>query len=240
MKRCPECDSIFPDADQFCELDGAPLAASNLTGDLEDLASELSSSAVDNERTEQRVQNISPITSRQLARQPEGSWKTLAIVAVAGVAIGVVLYVVYYAMTRPTPTESSNTSSANSSIIQPPAPLVASDPSPDATASPSVEPSPSPSALPSPSKQTNTARVELSAGAVSTSGDEKNKPGPVIIRLNDGSSIAADEAWQTGEGIWYRRGGVLTLLNPKQVKVIERVPTASPQPSPSQSPPPED
>jgi hypothetical protein len=236
MKRCPECDSVFPDADQFCELDGTPLVVTNIAGDLEDLASELTRSAVDNERTEDRVQNFSPLANRQVARQSEGSWKTLAIVAVAGVAIGVVLYVVYYAMTRPAPTEGSNASSANSSIIEPPPPLVPSGPSPDASASPSVEPSPSPSALPSPSKQTNTGPVELSSGAVSTSGDEKNKPGPVIIRLNDGASIAADEAWQTGEGIWYRRGGVLTLLNPKQVKAIERVVVAAPQPSPSQSP----
>jgi hypothetical protein len=236
MKRCPECDSVFPDADQFCELDGTPLVATNLAADLEDLASELTRGAMFNDRIEQSVQKVSPVASRQVAHQSEGSWKTLAIVAVAGVAIGVVLYVAYYAMTRPAPTESSNATSANSSIIQPPGPLVPSGPSPDATASASVEPSPSPSALPSPSKQTNAARIELGSGAVSTSGDEKSKPGPVIIRLTDGASIAADEAWQTGEGIWYRRGGVLTLLNPKQVKAIERVPATPAQPSPSQSP----
>src|ERR1041385_1455912 len=27
MKRCPECNSLFPDIEKFCELDGAALTA---------------------------------------------------------------------------------------------------------------------------------------------------------------------------------------------------------------------
>ena len=27
MKRCPQCDSLFADTDQYCELDGAPLVS---------------------------------------------------------------------------------------------------------------------------------------------------------------------------------------------------------------------
>jgi hypothetical protein len=58
----------------------------------------------------------------------------------------------------------------------------------------------------------------------------------VIIRLTDGANIEADEAWQTVEGIWYRKGSIVALLNPKQVKAIEKVAAATPPPSPSQSP----
>jgi hypothetical protein len=45
----------------------------------------------------------------------------------------------------------------------------------------------------------------------------------MIIRLSDGGTIAADEAWRTKDGIWYRRKGVVTLLKREQVKAIEKV-----------------
>jgi hypothetical protein len=76
----------------------------------------------------------------------------------------------------------------------------------------------------------------LSSNPISTAGDGKTKSGPVTIRLTDGSSIEADEAWQTGEGVWYRRRGIVTLLNPNQVKAIEKPAPATPLPSASQAP----
>jgi len=41
--------------------------------------------------------------------------------------------------------------------------------------------------------------------------------------------------WQTGEGIWYRKAGVISLIDPKHIKAIERPaqPVASPSASPS-------
>ena len=219
MKYCPECDSDFPDSDRFCELDGTPLVSAE------------------------------PVA----APKPETNLKMTAI-AVGGVVIGVMLFLIYYAMTREPEEQSSKISSSNSSVVmQQAVPLFRSvpstvaspnpsvDPSPIASPSPSVEPSPSPSATvtSSPSPQTE-RRVEFTAGAISTVSDENVKSASVLIRLTDGASIEAEEAWQTGEGIWYRREGVVTLLNPKHVKAIERVtPTslATPQPSPSQSPP---
>jgi hypothetical protein len=53
-----------------------------------------------------------------------------------------------------------------------------------------------------------------------------------MIKLQTGSTIEAEEAWQNGEGIWYRKGGVVSLLDPKDVKAIEKPPAPSPQPSP--------
>ncbi len=223
MKRCPECDSVFPDTEKFCELDGSPLV------DADD---------EDNDRTEQKINNVSTIEMDQDARQRGSSQKTVAIVAVAGVAIGAVLFLVYYAMTRPPTTENSNQSSLNSSMVQPPGPLLPSHPPSYASASPSVEPSPSPSATPSPSTKPNPERLELSSNPISTAGDGKTRSGPVTIRLTDGSSIEADEAWQTGEGVWYRKRGLLTLLNPDQVKTIEKLAPATPLPSASQTPKP--
>lgn len=229
MKRCPECDSVFLDSDQFCELDGTRLVADHSHGN-----------PVVGDRAEQRVQQVSGTDSKETARQPEQSWKTLAMVGVAGVAVGVVLFLVYYGLTRQAPTQSSNDPSSNVGGSQQQIPLLASRSSPVPSASPSAEPSPSPSALPSPSVRAASAKVELSSGSVSTGGDEKTRSGPVTIRLTNGSSVEADEAWETGEGIWYRRRGILTLLKRKQVKAIEKAspsPTVSP-PSASQSSPP--
>jgi len=227
MKLCPECDSVFPDSDQFCELDGTPLVAANPD-----------SSAVLIDRTEQNVHNISPVAVREAARQAQESWKPVVIVTVAAVALGLGLFLVYYAMTRQAPPEIASESSSNSSATRQLGPLLPSRPSPVSSASPSLEPSASPSAMPSPSTQTDATRIELSSSAISTSGDRKNKRAPVIIRLTDGAVIEAEVAWETKEGIWYRRGGVVTLLDPKQVKTIEQVATATPQPSTLQSPPP--
>ncbi len=58
--------------------------------------------------------------------------------------------------------------------------------------------------------------------------------------LTNGTSVEADEAWETSEGIWYRRRGVVTLLKRDQVKAIEKpspAPAASVTPAPSPSPP---
>jgi len=95
--------------------------------------------------------------------------------------------------------------------------------------------------MPSPAVQAESARVALSSSPVSTGGDEKTRRGQVTIRLTNGTTIEADEVWETGEGIWYRRRGVVTLLERDQVKAIEKPSPASsasttPATSPSASP----
>jgi hypothetical protein len=67
----------------------------------------------------------------------------------------------------------------------------------------------------------------------------KDKSGPVLIRLQSGVTIEAEEAWQTAEGIWYRKGSVLALLDPKEVKAIEKSkPESVASPTPHASPKP--
>ena len=217
MKRCPKCDSVFPDAGHFCDLDGTPLVAASPD-----------SVAALIDRTEQKVDNVLPIAVREAAVE---SWKPAAIVAAAAVAIGLGIFLVYYAMTPQGPPARSSESSANSSMQQL-HPLLASHPSPVSGASPSVEPSASPSAVPSASRPADATRIELSSNPISTGGDGKDKRGPVIIRLTDGASIEAETVWETNEGIWYRRSGIVSLLDPKQVKAIEQVSSATPEPSP--------
>ena len=207
MKYCPECEADFPESDHFCEFDGTTLVSDEPEAELK--------------------------SDSDAGLKPESNWKMTAI-AIGGVVIGVFVFLIYHAMTREPAQQTSNTRSSNSSVaIQQQASMVPSAPSPVASASPSVEPSPSPSATPTPSPKTE-RRVELSSTAIST--DQKTKSGPVVIKLNDGARIQSDEAWQTREGIWYRRGSVIALLDPKQVKAIEKVTPATAAPSTAESP----
>ncbi|MEP6570771.1 MAG: lytic transglycosylase domain-containing protein, partial [Acidobacteriota bacterium] len=52
---------------------------------------------------------------------------------------------------------------------------------------------------------------------------------PVRLKLADGSSIAADEAWESVQGIWYRRGGMSYLIAKERVKLLERGSTPKPK-----------
>ena len=202
MQRCPECNSLFPDTDHFCELDGTTLEPTAV-----------------------------------LAPSPP-SQNLLPIVAVAGVVLGALLFLVYLAMTRKKPAEqpeAATTHIAQAQLpVRPLKPVNVPSPTPTVEASPSPTPEPSPS----PSPQSTPKRVQLSSNPISTAIGSKDKTGPVVIKLDSGVVIEADEAWQTTEGIWYRKSGVVSLLNPINVKAIEKpvVATSQPTASPKTSP----
>ena len=71
----------------------------------------------------------------------------------------------------------------------------------------------------------------ISAGLVSAQvqqdSDKKQEPSTsavtlITIELVGGGRLEVEELRETSEGIWYRRGGVTTLLDPKRVARIER------------------
>jgi hypothetical protein len=193
MKRCPECDAVFPDTEKFCELDGATLSkASDVI-----------------EQTE-RVAGTSAKSLTPLA-------------AIAGLVIGVLLVLIYLVVSRAKLKEPVRASSSAPSVAQqqvPSRPLVVQ---PIPVESPSLEPSPSPSpsVQPSPSPSPTAKTIELSSSPISTTNGQ-DKTGPVTIKLESGVMIEADEAWKTSEGIWYRKGGIVSLLNPKDIKALEK------------------
>lgn len=233
MKRCPECDSSFPDTDKFCEFDGTTLVA-----DYSDGASELSPSPGGRNRQTGSDPGEMGAGSYPTSREgsSQGNWKTLAIIGVAGMALGVVLFVVYQRMTSEPPAQSSNEPTANQAVVEPPAPLMSLPPSISVSPSPSPEPSPSPSTPPSPAAPAAPAPVTLSSGALSTGSDDKATRGQFTIRLTNGTSVEAEEVWETGEGIWYRRRGIVTLLQRNEVKAIEKPSPSTPLPSPTATP----
>jgi len=194
MKRCPECNSLFPDTEKFCELDGTAL--------------------------------IETADNREFIELPPSRSKQtpLFIVATVGVVIGVLLALMYLVLTRdkaPKPIASSTSTPALAPQTLPPRP---SSRQADSVPSPTIEPSPSPSpsAEPSPSVQPSPEQVKLSVSPISTARGQN--AGPLTIKLNTGVTIEADEAWQTSEGIWYRKGGMVALLDPKDIKAVEKKP----------------
>lgn len=169
-----------------------------------------------------------PSPTDQNLKAPPG-WKILSMGAIAGLAIGVVLFVIYHRLTREVPPEATPPV-ANASVgpVLPPMTLQAetafASPSPESSPSPSPSPSPSVSPSPRPSPT-----VQLSSSPISTGATADTR---VRIRLTNGAIIDADEAWKGPEGIWYRQQGVVALIDPSQVKSVERPPPAA-SPSPA-------
>ena len=54
----------------------------------------------------------------------------------------------------------------------------------------------------------------------------------IRLKLADGSYMTVDDAWESPQGIWYRRGGLSHLLAKEKVKKIERS-TSEPSPAPT-------
>lgn len=58
----------------------------------------------------------------------------------------------------------------------------------------------------------------------------------IRLKLADGSYMTVDDAWESPQGIWYRKGGLSHLLPKDKVKKIERnTPVAGPAPAPVES-----
>ena len=143
--------------------------------------------------------------------------RALPIAAAIGLILGVLVFTIYYGLSRQQQKVSAATESQATvePISQPPA----------ATPSPEVSPSPSPSVAPSPRPSTEklaTAHTRSTADPVSTSGPGigTRQGGKPVIMLTSGGKIEADEVWRTKDGVWYRRNGMVTLLKRGQVKTI--------------------
>ena len=146
--------------------------------------------------------------------------RTLPIAAAIGLLLSILVFAIYYSLTRQQQKASAATESPVA--VEPVA-------APSATPSPSVEvspsPSPSPSVEPAPRsspEKVSTAHTRSTSDPVSTSGPGmgNRQGGKPVIMLTSGGKIEADEVWRTKDGVWYRRNGMVTLLKRAQVKTI--------------------
>jgi hypothetical protein len=93
---------------------------------------------------------------------------------------------------------------------------------------PVEEAAPEPS--PAETKETNQAR--LNQGPVSTGqGTTASSAAQTVIEMTDGSSLVVDAAWQDVQGVWYRRGGLVSYIESQRVKAITA--RAEPKTAPS-------
>ena len=70
---------------------------------------------------------------------------------------------------------------------------------------------------------------------VVSAGQALSQTEQVRLKLADGSYLTVDDAWESPQGVWYRRAGLSHLLPKDKVKKIERstpTPAAAPAPSP--------
>lgn len=68
------------------------------------------------------------------------------------------------------------------------------------------------------------------ADTTATGPGEKRDEPAIVIYLVGGGQLAVEEVRETNDGIWYKRGGVTTLLDVKRVVRIERPPTTPAKP----------
>jgi hypothetical protein len=109
---------------------------------------------------------------------------------------------------------------AADSAIPPVASEVKSQPPPLVAATPAAVDSPSVAERDDAHPATPEASAQMLTKAVSAATGNSRR---VIIRLTDGSRIAAEDAWPGKNGIWYRQGGMVTFLKQSQIKAIDRV-----------------
>ena len=206
MKRCPQCLEAYDGDERFCELDGQELMV---------------------DPTFHAVAPAGP-PSTQAHQSSERSLMVLVGV-VGGVCISAVLFIVY-SFASSEPPESAQLSSR---VLQ--AAPVSRSAQPTQSLTTGAEPLARPTATPEevqPEAETSpeqsgasedTAPARINQGPVSTNASRSETNMRTIIQLNDGTTLNVDAAWKEGPGIWYRRGGLVSFIDSKDVKSISTV-----------------
>ena len=209
MRRCPECYEVYENGERFCEIDGQRL--------LPDPALRPS------------VEETPPAANP--APNVQQSWLT----GLLGLALGILLcagaYTVYALWTAGADADDQKTSysarTQNAVQAQQPAPARRVEAElPEEEACPEAVEEASPEAQAEPSVPENPpAGARLNQGPVSTGQKvkENEKAGSrvqTVILMKDGTSVEVDAAWEDKQGVWYRRGGLVSFVESQLVKAI--------------------
>jgi len=206
MRRCPQCQFIYPDTDRVCDFDQTPLVG----------ATESEIAVLTNTPERPELSDLTATHSKKFERRRNKRTFPIAIAIGLLVIATVVAYFAVYRQMRTPPKEQVRTAQ------QPPVAFIPSpSPSPSIAESPSPEPTTS-EKQPTASPKTTTAHTTSNPGPISTSspGTTSKSSGKQVILLTGGGKVEADEVWRTKDGVWYRRDGVITLLKKNRVKAI--------------------
>ena len=165
------------------------------------------------------LEHVDDATIDAATRPPKR--RMLPIAAAIGLLAGVLVFALYYGLSRqPQKTSVATESPVTVEPVSPPPATPSS--SPEVSPSPSPSPSIAPSPKQTPPSQSATAHTRATGDPVSTSGPGigTRQGGKPVIMLTSGGKIEADEVWRTKDGVWYRRNGLVTLLKRGQVKTI--------------------
>ena len=230
MKLCPQCDFIYEDDQSFCDMDGKELVHG-------------SSQIVDDATV------ASPVNPELLAEPRSRGFAAAVVVVVVLTALVVVLYLVRARQAQsgaatetstqmpdrsagqsPAQSASQNTEAipSGSDLASTETPVANSEQSPDSSSP--IDPA---ATSQSSTSKTALAHTRLAASPVSARAAAGNSRGSVIVRLNNGAAIRADEAWEKKEGVWYRQAGMVTFLKRSSVKSIERIAPPAPPSKPA-------
>ena len=210
MKRCPQCLFIYPESDTRCDFDSTPLVV------VDDAEIESATSGAPPAKKRATTSKQRSAGTKKSSRK-----KGSAIVAGAGLVLGVSGFFVYYSLNLRADDVAEIPPVATVSIAAPvvvtPAPVatVLSSPEENAVSSPTP-------ASKAATERTATSHSRTTVAPVSTSGPGMGKKlgGKPVILLSGGGKIDADEVWRTRDGVWYRRAGIVTLLKHNRVKAI--------------------
>ena len=215
MKRCPRCYETYDESEKFCELDGEPLLAEPTL-----LVPAAAST----------VGFASPSPNAEVSRSPQQ--REVWFVGTAGVVLGIVVCVggyLAYGLWNEDPGFKDPSAPSSSFAAQSQDPLPTSRPQAprtEPTVAPeeteTLEPEASPEPAPVTTEESNTVAARLNQGPVSTGQrkrDAEEAP-QTVIQMNDGTSVEVDAAWEDGQGVWYRRGGMVAFVESQRVKAI--------------------
>ena len=214
MKHCPACGESYDDQRNYCENDGTQLVVVS------------------------QPQEINSLGGAPKPLSPPGRGQQTLITLLIGLALGVISCAALLAIYRTLPQEREpaaappqQTKDISVAPTMPPQPVPA-EPATTPTSTPTAEATPTASPTPTrDSRRQDDGLSALSDAPAATSGAGGHAAQPVILHLTDGTTILADEAWRAPQGVWYRRGGVISLLARARLHSVERFTAPSPSPS---------
>lgn len=207
MKRCPQCFEIYSDRERFCELDGQRLLTNPTVKDIED-----------------------HLPQESIPRGP-GAWLSIVVGAVIGSSLSALIFSVFLLTGNPPkeaqpPIPTHLSEGANG--VRPIKTISAANSEPIATAEETVSPDAGSEASPDPQPVVTAVDqsqvAHLNRGPISTGQELKhmgdNDATQTVIQLTDGTTLEVDAAWEDKQGVWYRRGGLVSFVESGRVRSI--------------------
>ena len=199
MKQCPECNEVFDNQKAFCDMDGSELV--RLT---------------DSPRAMSETKPAAGATPL---------WVTGVIGGLIGIIVCALLYIAFLAPSRETASQDRQNNQNTETVPQRSNQVAVAPAPPRETESPTETESPaeaeaSPEASPAASVAATPPPAVVNRGPIATGGKTVADGERAIIKMKDGSSVEADAAWEDKQGIWFRRGGIVSFLDKSRVVAI--------------------